>query len=365
MTTKNPLHIPSAFQADQPDMTPEEKEQQYVHSVYQAIAPHFSATRYKPWPVVEEFLMTMPVGYVGADIGCGNGKYIGVNDKLFMVGSDRSSNLISICGERGHEAMVCDGLALPYRSQFFDFAISIAVIHHFISPERRVAAIEEILRIVRVGGRVLIFVWALEQTGKRDFDKETQDVFVPWALAKKPTELRKSSEPKKSKANSRPQGVKKKDRKNNNGGNVPAGQATTEQDEAKGNEENADAGSVITDALNKLTVQEDHTDSQGIRNIKENSLQDQSSTAADSLSSSSAHTSTTTTATATTTSNQPNPEDTPPTPEAAAPVYNRYYHLFHKGELEDLVLQTNKASIVQQGYDRDNWWCILEKTRHE
>lgn len=47
MTTKNPLHIPSAFQADQPDMTPEEKEQQYVHSVYQAIAPHFSATRYK------------------------------------------------------------------------------------------------------------------------------------------------------------------------------------------------------------------------------------------------------------------------------------------------------------------------------
>ncbi|KAK5815754.1 S-adenosyl-L-methionine-dependent methyltransferase [Linnemannia elongata] len=237
-------------------MTPEEKEQQYVHSVYQAIAPHFSATRYKPWPVVEEFLKTMPVGYVGADVGCGNGKYIGVNDKLFMVGSDRSSNLISICSERGHEAMVCDGLALPYRSQFFDFAISIAVIHHFISPERRVAAIEEILRIVRVGGRVLIFVWALEQTGKRDFDKETQDVFVPWALAKKPIESKKSSETKKPKANSRPQG-------------------------------------------------------------------------------------------------------------AAAPVYNRYYHLFHKGELEDLVLQTNKASIVQQGYDRDNWWCILEKTRHE
>ncbi|KAG0068743.1 tRNA methyltransferase, has a role in tRNA modification [Linnemannia elongata] len=366
MTTKNPLHIPSAFQADQPDMTPEEKEQQYVHSVYQAIAPHFSATRYKPWPVVEEFLKTMPVGYVGADVGCGNGKYIGVNDKLFMVGSDRSSNLISICSERGHEAMVCDGLALPYRSQFFDFAISIAVIHHFISPERRVAAIEEILRIVRVGGRVLIFVWALEQTGKRDFDKETQDVFVPWALAKKPIESKKSSESKKPKANSRPQGVKKKDRKNKNGDSLAAGQAAAEQDEAKENEESAAVVSVVTDALNKLTVQEDHTESQGISRIKDNSLQDQSSTATDSYSSS-PHTSTasTTTATATTDSNQPNLEDTPPTPEAAAPVYNRYYHLFHKGELEDLVLQTNKASIVQQGYDRDNWWCILEKTRHE
>ena len=218
---------------------------------------------------------------------------------------------------------------------------------------------------MRVGGRVLIFVWALEQTGKRDFDKDTQDVFVPWALAKKPTE--KSSEPKKPKANSRPQGVKKKDRKNKTGDNVAAGQAATEQDEAKDNRENTAAGSVVTDALNKLTIQEDHTDSQGISSIKDNNLQDQSSTAADSLSSSSPHISiaTTTTAAATTESNQSNPEDTPSAPEGAAPVYNRYYHLFHKGELEDLVLQTNKASIVQQGYDRDNWWCVLEKTRHE
>ncbi|KAF9138083.1 tRNA methyltransferase, has a role in tRNA modification [Linnemannia schmuckeri] len=359
MTTKNPLHIPSAFQADQPDMTPEEKEQQYVHSVYQAIAPHFSATRYKPWPVVEEFLKTMPAGYVGADVGCGNGKYIGVNDKLFMVGSDRSSNLICICGERGHEAMVCDGLALPYRPQFFDFAISIAVIHHFISPERRVAAIEEILRIVRVGGRVLIFVWALEQTGKRDFDKETQDVFVPWALAKKPTESKKSSDPKKPKANSRPQGVKKKDKKNKDGDSVAAGQATTVQREAK--EEVIE--STVTESLSKLTVREDHTDNQSIISSKNNSLQDQSSTADDSPSSTSAQTSTTLTTSAE--SNQPNSADTPAPEAVAAPVYNRYYHLFHKGELEDLVLQTNKATIVQQGYDRDNWWCILEKTRHE
>lgn len=47
MSQKNPLHIPSPFQANEPDMTPEQKEQQYVHSVYQVIAPHFSATRYK------------------------------------------------------------------------------------------------------------------------------------------------------------------------------------------------------------------------------------------------------------------------------------------------------------------------------
>ncbi|KAF9920716.1 tRNA methyltransferase, has a role in tRNA modification [Linnemannia zychae] len=359
MSTKNPLHIPSAFKADEPDMTPEQKEQQYVHSVYQVIAPHFSATRYKPWPVVEEFLKTMPTGYIGADVGCGNGKYMGVNNKLFMIGSDRSSNLISICGERGHEAMVCDGLALPYRPLFFDFAISIAVIHHFISPERRLAAIEEILRVVKFGGRILIFVWALEQTGKRDFDKETQDVFVPWALAKKPTEPKKQGEFKKPKANSRPQGIKKKDRKNKDGDRTQTG-LTTQGEEKKerkeeGKDVSADTESVVMKTLNELTIQENHTDNLNNKINKNDSPQDQSSTANSLLSSPSTET------------EAINIEQNISVVEEApsAPVYNRYYHLFHKGELEELVLQTNKATIVQQGYDRDNWWCVLEKIGHE
>ena len=42
--------------------------------------------------------------------------------------------------------------------------ISIAVIHHFSTPERRKEAIAELLRIVKPGGKVLIFVWAMEQT---------------------------------------------------------------------------------------------------------------------------------------------------------------------------------------------------------
>ncbi|CAO3571702.1 unnamed protein product [Mortierella alpina] len=302
-------------------MTPAQKEQEYVHNVYQVIAPHFSATRYKPWPVVEEFLKTMPSGFVGADVGCGNGKYIGVNPRLFMVGSDRSSNLISICAERGHEAMVCDGLALPYRPQFFDFAISIAVIHHFISPERRIAAIEEILRVVRIGGRVLIFVWALEQTGKRDFDKDVQDVFVPWAMPKK-------TEPKKDKSKSRPQGIKKKDRKK-----ALASDAETA----------AESMSQLAIHSDSAHGSEDHPAAQGMSVESAPTVQPVEASEA----------------------TQPADEkehlDSAPS-QSAGPVFNRYYHLFQKGELEDLVLQTKKASIVQQGYDRDNWWCILEKT---
>ncbi|KAJ1541965.1 Alkylated DNA repair protein alkB 8, partial [Nowakowskiella sp. JEL0078] len=138
-------------------------EDEHVHKVYEAIAPHFSSTRYKPWPVIAKFLEDRLVGSLGADVGCGNGKYLGVNKSVYTLGSDRSFNLIDICGQRGFEALIADGLRLPYRSDVFDFVLSIAVIHHFSSAERREHAVKELLRIVRPGGEVLIFAWAFEQ----------------------------------------------------------------------------------------------------------------------------------------------------------------------------------------------------------
>jgi hypothetical protein len=32
-----------------------------------------------------------------ADVGCGNGKYLGINENIFIIGTDRSENLIEIC----------------------------------------------------------------------------------------------------------------------------------------------------------------------------------------------------------------------------------------------------------------------------
>ncbi|KAG0165515.1 tRNA methyltransferase, has a role in tRNA modification [Apophysomyces sp. BC1015] len=181
---------PQPLAVDAPTHNEAEYEKNHVHQVYEVIADHFSDTRYKPWPVVEDFLNGLPTGSLGADVGCGNGKYIGVNPNVMMLGSDRSTNLIKIVNERGFEGMVCDGLDLPYRKGAFDYAISIAVIHHFSTPERRLSALNEILRIIRPGGRVLVFVWALEQTkfSKRNFEPGQQDVFVPWTLAKKTLE---------------------------------------------------------------------------------------------------------------------------------------------------------------------------------
>ncbi|KAI8833548.1 hypothetical protein BC829DRAFT_377445 [Chytridium lagenaria] len=229
-------------------------ERKHVQAVYDAIAPHFSATRYKPWPVVENFLKSQEVGALGADVGCGNGKYLGVNPEVFCVGSDMSSKLIEICKERGFEAMVCDNLALPYKSNSFDFVISIAVIHHFSSFERRRDAIKELLRILKPGGKVLIFVWALEQEKKKF---EDQDVFVPWTF---PKQIFKSK---------------------------------ADQNEKTG--------------VDTQILREDERDV----------------------------------------------------------VYQRFYHVFKKGELEETALAAGGLDIVDSGYDRDNWYIIAQKTTQQ
>jgi tRNA (uracil-5-)-methyltransferase TRM9 len=209
-------------------------EDKHVHDVYQVIGKHFSDTRYKPWPVVESFLNDLDIGSIGADVGCGNGKYLGVNPNVAVLGSDRSNVLLDIVRDRGFEAMICDTLDLPYRSESFDFALSIAVIHHLSSNERRLAALKELLRIIKPGGRLLVFVWALEQSGKRTF--QTQDNFVSWSMHH-------------------------------------------EKYSADGPQ-----------------------------------------------------------------------------------VFQRYYHVFVKDELESLIRQTNMCTIVQSGYDRDNWFAICQRT---
>ncbi|NXY83892.1 ALKB8 protein, partial [Alcedo cyanopectus] len=87
------------------------------------------------------------------------------------VGCDRSKSLVDICGEKNYQAFVCDALSVPMRSGSCDACISIAVIHHFSTAERRLAAICELARLLRPGGTALIYVWAMEQEYKNQKSK--------------------------------------------------------------------------------------------------------------------------------------------------------------------------------------------------
>ncbi|KAK8690543.1 hypothetical protein V6N13_074075 [Hibiscus sabdariffa] len=107
-----------------------EIEKKYGHRVYDAIAPHFSSTRFAKWPKVAAFLESLPTGSLILDAGCGNGKYLDLNSSCYFIGCDISPSLIKICADKGHEVLVADAVNLPYRTNFGDAAISIAVLHH-------------------------------------------------------------------------------------------------------------------------------------------------------------------------------------------------------------------------------------------
>ncbi|CAH0490100.1 unnamed protein product [Peronospora farinosa] len=187
-------------------LAPTVLEQQYVHKFYETVAAHFSSTRHSPWPRVAHFVATLPSGSVIADIGCGNGKYMKCVDSTqsFVMGGDRSSRLVNICRDRGLETMVCDALAVPLRSNSCDAALSIAVLHHLSTLGHRLAAVKELLRVLRVGGRGIIYAWAHEQmTGsRRRFEEGRQDFMVPWNLDKRfATSFEKSPTAVKSERN--------------------------------------------------------------------------------------------------------------------------------------------------------------------
>ena len=91
---------------------------------------------------------------------------------LFNIGVDRCKTLTELTREKDNEVtggfyerrtlkhyfqvLICDNMALPYKDDSFDAVLSIAVIHHIATTERRVRALRELARILRVGGRIII-----------------------------------------------------------------------------------------------------------------------------------------------------------------------------------------------------------------
>ena len=258
--------VPSV--AVEKELEPSFQEQNFVHNVYNDIAPHFSQTRYKPWPVVEEFLKTREKHSIGLDVGCGNGKYLAVNRDIFTIGTDRSEGLIN-CGrdlDTDYNLGVADGLSLPHPSGRFDYAISIAVIHHFANEERRIEAIRHILSKLRDGGQLLVYCWALEQEKLRRGYKEgdEQDILIPW--------VKQQKQPKQPKVNKKRMS--------------PEERAQYEKEEQERREK-----------------------------IEQ---------------------------------------------EKKEATRYRYYHLYRNGELQDNAVRAG-GKVVKEGYEKDNWWVIIEK----
>uniref|UniRef100_A0AAR5PKU7 Methyltransferase type 11 domain-containing protein n=1 Tax=Dendroctonus ponderosae TaxID=77166 RepID=A0AAR5PKU7_DENPD len=149
-------------------------EQTYVHEVYEQ---YYDNPRSKPWPKVQEFLEKLEPGALVCDVGCGNGKYLKVNKSIYNLGGEKSNRLSDLARQKQNEVIRLDNLALPFKDNCFDTVLSLSVIHHFATTDRRVSSLREMARVLRVGGRMIITVWAMEQDHRKF---ESQDVLVPW-----------------------------------------------------------------------------------------------------------------------------------------------------------------------------------------
>jgi len=164
-------------------------ESEYVQATYNSISRQFDSSRFCMWPEVVRFLDSLAVGSLIADIGCGNGKYLDYCARnCAVVACDTSAELLKIARERRTGCLsfsLGNIMALPYRTGLFDTVISVAVVHHISTTERRVAAVRELIRIVRPGGKICISVWADEQVKKTKWqlcntDNSNTDYMIPF-----------------------------------------------------------------------------------------------------------------------------------------------------------------------------------------
>ena len=136
---------------------------------YNQMAQKFSETRKFFWRDLE-FVKDFANRNV-LDFGCGNGRLFDLvkNSNIEYYGVDVSENLINLAKEKyqdfpqAHFSKISSReISLPFSANFFNTIYSIATFHHLPSEYRKLMA-EELYRITKSEGYVVVTVWDLWQ----------------------------------------------------------------------------------------------------------------------------------------------------------------------------------------------------------
>jgi len=155
-------------------------EEKYVYNTYCKIAEHFNKTRHYVWPNIKKYIDNIEKGSFIADIGCGNGKNMYRND-CYTVGVDFCDKFVEICKQKQQNVIVGNCLDIPLESNYFDYTLCIAVLHHLSNYKRRMKCIDELIRITKKNGKILIQVWDYEGNTHRS---KTKNAMIKWNLQK-------------------------------------------------------------------------------------------------------------------------------------------------------------------------------------
>jgi ubiquinone/menaquinone biosynthesis C-methylase UbiE len=137
---------------------------------YDQMAEKFSGTRSFFWPDLDFIKNYIKEGDRVLDFGCGNGRLLEIlqEKKMQYYGVDVSQRLIALAQAKYPQwapnfSKIPGQATLDFVDDFFDAVVSIAVFHHFPDKDFRLAMAQELARVTKPGGMVVVTVWNLWQ----------------------------------------------------------------------------------------------------------------------------------------------------------------------------------------------------------
>ncbi len=167
-----------------------------TREVYNAIAKQFSDTREYLWDDLKPLAQYVKNGDAVLDVGCGNGRLIQLFSGTHIVytGLDQSEGLIRVATDKfpGASFVVGEMTELPFPDESFDAIYCIAVFHHLPTDDMRVQALNEMKRVLKPGGVIVMLNWNLEaayaknriEDGKWSHGEDHNHFVVPWRNGK-------------------------------------------------------------------------------------------------------------------------------------------------------------------------------------
>ncbi len=161
---------------DEKELTQEE--------VWDEIAKPWQEFKDNPLKEVIEFLKNKKGKIL--DLGCGSGRNFVKGCKIY--GTDFSDKMLEYAQQRARKLKIkvkqkkADTTKLPFKDDFFDSAICIAVLHCIEKNTDRKKTLRELFRVMKKGGEALIMVWSKKH---RVLKNKERECFITWQVGKK------------------------------------------------------------------------------------------------------------------------------------------------------------------------------------
>jgi len=97
-----------------------------------------------------------------------------------FYGVDNCLKFVELAKKVSPNVFLSDMTDLPFENNSFDAIISIASFHHLSTYERRVLALEEMHRVLKPNGRILLSIWSINQSHNNKLNFAYGDNIVPF-----------------------------------------------------------------------------------------------------------------------------------------------------------------------------------------